>query len=231
MSLTTQVEDAGVLPATSRIKVMIVDDHTIMREGLKELLGRAGDFEVVAEAGDGATAAATAATVRPDVVIMEITIPVKDGIETCREIRELLPDTRVLILTASTDEDAVIQAVAAGATGYLQKYCSREKLLATLRDVADGEFRVPAQAMRRVFANVHARSPQADAAALASLTAREREILALFAQGMSYAEIAHAKGNRPLTIRNAIYGIQNKLKVKSKQELVVRAVRSGLLDE
>ena len=81
----------------------------------------------------------------------------------------MLPDTRVLVLTASTDEDAVIRAVAAGATGYLQKYCSREKLLATLRDVAEGEFRVPAQAMRRVF----------------------------------------TKGNRPLTIRNAIYGIQS----------------------
>ena len=231
MSLTTQVEEAGALPATSRTRVMIVDDHTIMREGLKELLGRPGDFEVVGEAGDGAAAVATAASVQPDVVIMEITIPVKDGIEACREIRESLPDTRVLVLTASTDEDAVIRAVAAGATGYLQKYCSREKLLATLRDVAEGEFRVPAQAMRRVFANVRVRSPQADASDLGSLTAREREILALFAQGMTYAEIAQVKGNRPLTVRNVIYAIQNKLKVKSKQELVVRAVRSGLLDE
>jgi DNA-binding NarL/FixJ family response regulator len=218
------------LAATNQTRIMLVDSHTIVREGLKEVLGRAGDFEVVGEAGDGATAVETAVSVRPDVVIMEITIPVKDGIEACREIRELLPDTQVLILTGSADEDSAIQSATAGATGYLQKFCSREKLLGTLRDVADGEFRLPATALKRVFANVRVRSPQVEAAELASLTAKERETLALFARGMTYAEIAQAKGIRPLTVRNSIYGIQNKLKVKSKQELVVRAVRSGLLD-
>ena len=215
----------------SHIKVMIVDDHAIMREGLKEIMDRAGDFTVVAEAGDGAQAVESAMNARPDVVIMNIDMPLKDGIDACREIKDQLPDTRVLMLTGSSDDDSVIRSVAAGATGFLEKFCGREKFLSTLRDVADGEFRVPAETMRRVFSNVRYRSQEAESADLGGLTAREREILALFAQGMSYSEIAEVKGNRPLTVRNAIYAIQHKLRVKTKQELVVRAVRSGLLDE
>lgn len=214
----------------SHIRVMIVDDHAIMREGLKDIMDRAGDFKVVAEAGDGASAVESAVSTRPDVVIMNIDMPLKGGIDACREIKEQLPDTRVLMLTGSTDEDSVIKSVAAGATGYLQKYCSRERFLSTLRDVVDGEFRVPAETMRRVFSNARYKSSGDESADVSVLTPREQEILALFAQGMSYAEIAEAKGNRPLTVRNAIYAIQNKLRVKTKQELVVRAVRSGLLD-
>ena len=218
------------MSAPSQIKVMIVDDHTLVREGLKDIMDRAGDFEVVGEAGDGESAVESAVSTRPDVVIMNIDMPVKDGIDACREIKELSPDTRILMLTGSTDEDSVIKSVAAGATGYLPKYCSRERFLSTLRDVADGEFRVPAETMRRVFSNVRYKSSGAENADLSGLTLREQEILALFAQGMSYAEIAEAKGNRPLTVRNAIYAIQNKLRIKTKQELVVHAVRSGLLD-
>ena len=221
--------ETGMRSPAGRIRVMIVDDHTIVREGLKDVLERAGDFDVVGEAADGAEAVVVAA-VQPDVVIMDITMPGMDGIDACHEIRDSQPGVRVMMLTASTDEDAVMRSVAAGATGFLQKYCSREKFLDTLRDVSEGEFRVPAEAMLRAFANVRSRFPQADATDLGSLTTREREILALYAQGMTYAEIAQAKGNRPLTVRNSIYAIQNKLKVKTKQELVVRAVRSGLLD-
>ena len=179
------------------IKVMIVDDHAIMREGLKDVLDRAGDFKVVAEAGNGASAVESAVSTRPDVVIMKIDMPLLSGIDTCREIIDLLPDTRILMLTGSTDEDSVIKSVAAGATGYLQKYCSRERFLSTPRDVADGEFRVPAETMRRVFSNVRYKSSEVESADLSGLTPREQDILALFAQGMSYAEIAEAKGNRP----------------------------------
>ena len=214
----------------SHIRVMIVDDHVIVREGLKDIMDRAGDFEVVAEAGDGASAVESAISTRPDVVIMNIDMPLKSGIDACREIKEVLPDTGILMLTGSKDEDSVIKSVVAGAIGYLQKDCSRERFLSTLRDVADGEFRVPAETMRRVFSNVRYKSSEAESADLSGLTQREQDILALFAQGMSYTDIAEAKGNRPLTVRNAIYAIQNKLRVKTKQELVVRAVRSGLLD-
>ena len=114
----------------------------------------------------------------------------------------------------------------ATASDYLQKYSGKEKLLRTVRDVAEGEYRIPGDVIRRVFAGLRIGAPQ-PTHALKRLTAREPEILTLFARGLSYAEIAEARGNEPVTIRNAVYGIQSKLKIESKQELVVWAVRYG----
>ncbi len=214
-----------------QIRVMLVDDHEIMRDGLREVLQRAGDYEVVGQAGDGEAAVRVAQSLRPDVIIMDVMMPLKNGIDACREITEMLPNTKVLMLTAASEEDAVIEAVAAGATGYLQKYSGKEKLLRTVRDVAEGEYRIPADAIRRVFAGIRAAAQREKTPELGRLTVREREILTQFAQGLSYAEIAEARGNQPLTVRNAIYGIQDKLGIGTKQELVVWAVRNGLLGE
>jgi DNA-binding NarL/FixJ family response regulator len=210
---------------------MLVDDHEIMRDGLRGVLESEGDFEVVGQAGDGDEAVSVALDVKPDVIIMDVLMPTKNGIEACREITEVLRETRVLILTASSEEDAVMEAIAAGATGYLQKYSGKELLLRTVRDVADGEYRIPADAIRRAFAGIRAASEQVAASGPGKLTAREREILTLFSQGLSYAEIADVRGNSRLTIRNAIYGIQDKLGIETKQELAVWAVRNGLLDD
>ena len=217
-------------PATET-KVMIVDDHEIMRDGLRELLHQSGDFDVVGEAADGEAAVRIAQELRPDVIVMDVMMPIKDGIDASREITETLPDTRVLILTAATEEDAALEALAAGATGYLQKYSGKKELLRTLRDVADGEYRMSNNVLRLVFADVRASAQRRKTRGQGELTRREREILKLFAQGLSYAKIADARGNQPVTVRNAIYGIQNKLKIETKQELVVWAVRNGLLDE
>ena len=211
--------------------VMLVDDHEIMRDGLREILERSGDFEVVGQAGDGAAAVRAAQSLRPDVIVMDVMMPLKNGIDACREITDMLPDTRVLILTASSEEDAVMEAVAAGAIGYLQKYSGKEKLLRTVRDVAEGEYRIPSDVIKRVFAGIRHAEQQLKTRELNRLTAREREILTLFSQGLSYAEIADVRGNQPLTIRNAIYGIQDKLGIDTKQELVVWAVQNGLLDD
>ena len=219
------------MAADRQTRVMLVDDHEIMRDGLGEVLQRAGDFDVVGQAGDGEAAVRIAQRLKPDVIIMDVMMPLKNGIDACREITEMLPDTRVLMLTASAEEDAVMESVAAGATGYLQKYSGKEKLLSTVREVADGEYRIPGDAIRRVFADIRAAAQWKRQSELGRLTAREREILALFAQGLSYAKIAEIRGNQPLTIRNAIYGIQDKLNIETKQELVVWAVRNGLLDE
>lgn len=210
---------------------MIVDDHGIVRDGLREVLQNAGGFEVVGQAGDGATAVKAARDLKPDVVVMDILMPVKNGIDACREITDALPDTRVLILTVVIEEDAVIESVAAGAAGFLLKYTGRDELLGAVRDVAGGEYRIPGDVIRRVFSGVRAATRQADPPGLEKLTAREREILTLFAKGLSYAQIGEVRGSRPLTIRNAIYGIQSKLGTKTKQEMVVWAVRSGLLDD
>ena len=126
-----------------RIRVMLVDDHEMMRDGLREALLRAGDYEVVGQAGDGVEAVMIAQSLRPDVIIMDVMMPIKNGIDACREIMEVLPDTKVLMVTAATERDAVIEAVAAGATGYLEKYSGMAKLLRTVRDVAEGEHRIP----------------------------------------------------------------------------------------
>ena len=212
-------------------RVLLVDDHEIMRDGLREVLQREVDFDVVGQAGDGAAAVRIAQQLRPDVVIMDVMMPLKNGIDACREITEMLPDTRVLILTASAEDDAVMEAVAAGATGYLQKYSGKDKLLGTVRDVAMGEYRIPGEVIRSVFAGIRAAAEQNRDRERDRLTEREREILTLFAQGLSYAEIAEVRSNQPLTIRNAIYGIQDKLGIDTKQEMVVWAVRMGLLDD
>ena len=212
-----------------RTKVMIVDDHSVVRIGLKQVLEQSGDFEVVGQAVNGEEAVRMAADVSPEVVVMDVIMPEKDGVEACREIMESAPQTRVVMLTASTEEDAVVEAVAAGAAGYVQKETDRERLLSTLRDAALGEFSVPVEVIKRAFEAIRAGGRTGDAAVDAGLTRRERDILISFAQGMSYARIAEARGVKPVTVRNAVYGIQQKLRVDTMQGLVLWSVRNGLL--
>ena len=214
-----------------RIRVMVVDDHSIVRVGLNQVLEQSGEFEVVGQAADGEEAVRVAAEVSPDVVVMDVIMPNKDGVEACREIMEANPTTKVVMLTASTEEAAVVDAVAAGATGYLQKETDRERLLSALRGVYLGELRVPSDVVRRVFVGIRENEAAVDAAAAAGLTVREREILTSFARGMSYAQIAEARGIRPVTVRNAVYTIQQKLDVENMQGLVLWAVRNGLVDD
>ena len=213
-----------------RTRVMIADDHEVVRHGLKQALEQTGEFEVVGQAADGEEAVRVAAEVSPEVVVMDVIMPGKDGVEACREIMESAPATRVVMLTASTEEQAVVEAVAAGATGYLLKEAGLERLLSAVRGVLSGELSVPAEVVRRVFEGIRDREEE-DAAAAAGLTQREREILIAFARGMSYAAIAEVRGVKPVTVRNAVYGIQAKLEARSMQELVLWAARNGLLDD
>ena len=218
------------MSSTERIRVLLADHHQIVRVGLQEMLEGGGNFQVVGHAGDGEEALSLAQELKPDVVVMDVLLPVRDGIETCREIRATVPETQVLILTASTEENVALDAVLAGATGYLPKDSGKEKLLSTVRDVSAGEFRLPGEVIRQLLSGRRLGSRGTGASEAFRLTARQREILTLFAQGLSYAQIADVRGKRPLTIRNSIYGIQRKLQAKSKQEMVVWAVRNGLLD-
>ena len=210
-----------------RIRVLLADDHSIVREGLESMLKDSEEFEVVGSARDGVEAVKAASELSPDVIVMDVMMPVKDGVEACREIMESAPGVRVVMLTASTEEDAVIEAVAAGATGYLQKLSGMDRLVSTLKLVAAGEMPVPPDVVRRVFARIR-RGAKAEED---ELTEREKEMLASFCRGMSYAAIAEARGVKPVTIRNGLYSIQSKLGLGTKQEIVVWAVRNGLLDE
>ena len=209
---------------------MVVDDHPIVRSGLRDTLEASGRFEVVGQAEDGEEAVRTVEEIDPQVIVMDVIMPNKDGIDACREIMELLPNARVLMLTASTEEDAVIEAIAAGATGYLRKYLRPEQLVRALVDVPEGGVQVPAKVLREVFSMVRGERKLVSRRASDKLTALERETLALFASGKSYTEIAEARGNKAVTVRNSIYRIQDKLGVDSKQEVVVWAVKNGLLD-
>ena len=210
-----------------RIRVLLADDHLIVREGLQMILESSEEFEVVGQARDGAEAVKMASELSPDVIVMDVMMPKKDGVEACREIVESLPDTRVIMLTASTEADAVIEAVAAGATGYLQKVAGMDQFLGMVKGVAAGETRLPIEVVRRVFDRIRS---GANSKEEIDLTPREKEILVLFSRGMSYTAIAAARGVKMVTIRNAIYTIQVKLGVSSKQETIVWAVRNGLLD-
>ena len=210
---------------------MVVDDHPIMRNGLRDTLEASGRFEVVGQAGDGEEAVRTVEGIDPQVIVMDVIMPNKDGIDACREIKELLPETRVLMLTASTEEDAVIEAVAAGAAGYLQKYSRPEELVEAVLDVAEGRLRIPGEVVRDVFAIVRGDRELASRQAPDKLTALERETLTLFARGRPYTEIAEARGKSTVTVRNTLYRIQDRLGIRTKPELVIWAVRNGLLDD
>ena len=219
------------MSSASRIRVMVVDDHPVMRSGLTEVLEASGRFEVVGQAGDGEAAVGTAGELKPQVIVMDVIMPRKDGVDACREIMELLPDTRVMMLTASSEEDAVIEAIAAGATGYLQKYSRPEELVGAVVDVAEGRLRIPEEAVRQVFAMIRGERGLASRRCTDKLSALERETLVLFASGRSYVDIAQDRGNSVVTVRNTLYRIQDKLGIGTKQELVVWAVKNGLLDE
>ena len=172
------------MSSETKIRVMIVDDHAIVREGIAEVLEQSGDFKVVGQAGDGEEAVNKVQELRPDVVIMDILMPVKDGIEACRDITAALPDTRVLMLTASNRHGAIVQAVNAGATGYLQKFSGKEMLLSTVREVAGGEFRVQGEAAKKLVTGLSGGGggvpiPPSE---LDRLTDRERDLLRMFAR-------------------------------------------------
>ena len=217
--------------SSTPVRVLLVDDHPFVRDGLQQLLERTGEFEVVGHAGDGHEAERIAKSVVPDLIIIDVLMPGRDGIEACREIIDALPNTNVLMLTAATERNAVLEAVAAGAAGYVQKFVPTEQLLTMVRDVARGEYRMPRDAMRRVFKRLRNAPEQRDPPERSKLTQREKEIVVQFAKGMSYTAIAESRGNHPTTVRNTIYRIQDKLGFNSKQEVVVWAVRSGLLDD
>ena len=169
------------MSSTNRIRVMLVDDHPIVRMGLRDVLEDSGAFDVVGQAADGEEAVGTAEESRPDVIVMDVMMPKKNGVEACREIVDLLPGTKVLMLTASSEDDAVIEAVAAGATGFVQKYSGSDELVDAIRQVAEGRLMISDDAVRRVFKLI--RGGTYLVSGLNVLTSREQEVLTQFATG------------------------------------------------
>ncbi|HHS97283.1 MAG TPA: response regulator transcription factor [Chloroflexi bacterium] len=213
-----------------KIRVMLVEDHVLVREGTRELLDREKDLEVVAEAGDGEEAIRLAAIHRPDVIIMDMAMPRLNGIEATREIKATHPGAAVLVLTAYDDDQYVFAFLEAGAAGYLLKDVSTQDLIRAIRAVHSGESILHPTVARKVvdYFSRKARGVPAERTA-ETLTAREMEVLRLAAKGMTNREIADRLHISVRTVQVHLSNIFSKLEVGSRTEAVLYALRKGWL--
>jgi DNA-binding NarL/FixJ family response regulator len=208
--------------------VLLADDHSLVRQGLRAVLSAAGDIEVVGEASDGRQAVALAVETGPDVVVMDLQMPGLHGIEATREILARRPSTAVLVLTMFEDDDTVFAAVAAGAAGYLLKGADGADIVQAVRSVAAGHavFGPPlARRLRAWFAAPPAAAPDV---AFPDLTAREREILDHLAAGLTNAEIGDRLYLSAKTVANNVSSILAKLHLTQRSQAIVRAREAGL---
>jgi DNA-binding NarL/FixJ family response regulator len=210
------------------LRVVIADDQPMMRAGFKSVLESAGDITVVGEAENGVEAVSLARAQRPDVVLMDIRMPVMDGIEATRR----LPDQRVLILTTFGLDDYIIDALRAGASGFLLKDAPTHDVLAAVRAVAAGDAVLSAAVTRQLLDQVGRRLPAAvsrDAHGLAGLTDREEEVLGMLAAGLSNAEIATAMVVSEATVKSHVSRILGKLGLRDRVQAVIYAYETGLI--
>ena len=209
------------------IRVLIADDHPVVRRGLTALLGTLDEFEVVGEASDGDGAVRETQLLRPDVVLMDVRMPGSDGVEATRRIRSVAPETAVLILTMHDDDGTVFTAMQAGARGYLLKGAEQDEIAAAIRAVTAGQAIFgPGIATRLLdhFTN----PPAPPEATFPDLTQREREILELLARGGRTADIARTLHLSPKTVSNNLTSIFVKLEVTDRTAAVIRAREGGL---
>ena len=214
-----------------RIKVMVVDDHEVVRLGLQAALEPEDDLEFVGGAGDAQGALRGAQVSRPHVVLMDVRMPGLSGIEACRLLRERLPDTRVVMLTSFGNEEAVFASIMAGASGYLLKNTGRRELLRAVRAAARGESQLDPSVTGRVLARLRNLSEKEQDRESAMLSEREKEVLALVAKGRTNREIAAELVISGNTARNHVSRILGKLGLARRSEAATFAVRHGLLDE
>ena len=221
-----------------KIRIMLVDDHDVVRTGLKSLLSVETDMEVIAEAANGAEAIEKISSVSPDVIVMDITMPTMDGMEATRQISKKFPENKVLALTVHEDKQYFFEMLAAGAKGYITKQAAGEELVSAIRAVASGNvYLQPALARwllddyKRVNKGGIPGAAQQDAAAdLEVLSDRERGVLELVAEGLTTPEIAKELGLSPKTISRHRERIMNKLNLHSATALVKFAIRTGLIE-
>ena len=212
----------------SKITVLLAEDHAVVREGLQELIGREADLEVVGEAENGMQAVEMAAALRPDVVLMDIDMPVLNGIEATRQIKSRHPATAVLVLSAYDDDQYVFAVLDAGAAGYLLKNVRGAQLVEAIHSVHSGESVLhPVVARKVVTRFLSARSGQSDSSEIEALTERELETLRLAACGMSNREIADKLVLSGRTVQSHLANIFDKLSVGSRTEAVVHALKQG----
>jgi DNA-binding NarL/FixJ family response regulator len=198
------------------VRVMLVDDHDVVREGLRTLIQKRTEFAVVAEADAVASAIAEAQRSEPDVIVMDVRLPDGSGVEACREIRAQRPDTKVLMLTSHADDEAVLSSIMAGASGYLLKQTRSKELVEAIQRVAQGESLLDPGVTSRVLERLRSGGQQDEELAL--LSEQERRILDLIAEGKTNKEIAQEVFLSDKTVKNYVSSILSKLNLRRRSE-------------
>jgi DNA-binding NarL/FixJ family response regulator len=205
------------------IRVLLVDDHSVVRKGLRTFLAYDTELEVVGEAADGAEALSLAQELKPDVVLMDLLMPGMDGITATAEIRRSLPETEVLALTSVLEDASVVGAIRAGAIGYLLKDTQADALCQAIKAAAAGQVQLTPKAAARLMQAISApQSPEA-------LTERETEVLQLLAQGQSNKQIARNLSVSEQTVKTHVSRVLAKLGVQSRTQATLYAIRAGLV--
>ncbi len=200
------------------LRLLVVDDHEVVRQGLVALLGRREGFQVVAEAGTVAEAIEAARRFQPDIVVMDVRLPDGSGVEACREIRSEFPSTRVVMLTSYPDEEAVLSAIVAGASGYLLKQVRARDLITALETVGRGGSLLDPAVTEKVLERIRRIATGGQSDELAALTAQERRILLLVAEGKTNKEIATEIFLSDKTVKNYVSSILSKLNLERRAQ-------------
>jgi len=204
-------------------RLLLADDHKLLRQGLRRAVEEAG-FDVVGEAGDGEEAVRLAVELQPDLVLMDVTMPVLDGIEATRRLRQSCPEARVVILTMHGEEETVTRALRAGALAYLLKDCSTDQVAETLHAVASGDTDLSADLARTMLAEL-----PSEPAVASALSSREAEVLQMFADGCSTVEVGERLYISAKTVKNHLASIYEKLDARDRTQAVLTAVRMGII--
>ena len=217
-------------PTEEKIKVLIVDDHQVVRQGLRTFLELQEDIVVVGEAGDGVVAVEMVHQYLPDVVLMDLVMPRLDGISATRQVKSSSPDVKVIALTSFTEDDKVFPAIQAGASCYLLKDVSPDDLVEAIRAAYQGEARLHPEIMQRLMEQVAQQASPKHETQLDEITDRERDVVRLVAQGRSNHEIAQELVISEKTVKTHVSNILSKLHLQDRTQLAIYAIKKGLVD-
>jgi NarL family two-component system response regulator LiaR len=209
-----------------KIRVLVVEDQAVVREGIVAILSFQPDIEVVGQAGDGLEAVRLARETHPDVVLLDLVMPRQDGLTTIPQIKEVMPETHILVLTSFAEGERVFQAIKAGALGYLLKDATRDQLLQAIRDVAQGHGSLQPSIAMKMIQEIH--QPAGATWTPDPLTRREEETLRLIARGLTNQEIAARLGVHERTVAKYVSSILDKLHLANRTQAALYAVREGL---